>query len=130
MYFGAEGFFAGRLYSVTDRFIDRVAELAGRTARVLEQLAKTIEDGDAGFEAQVDQLRRVAEEHRKVALDCLVETQPIALRRVSLGRQLRDLAEEARQVAAELLQRGVYGHTEASEAAEQLEAVAAYADDL
>lgn len=117
-------------WPVTDAFIDRVSELAGRTARVLDQLAEAVADADVGLDAQVDQIRAVANEHRKIALDCLSETQPIALRRVSLGRQLRDLAEESRQVAAELLQRGIHGHTEVSEAADQLEAVADQADTV
>lgn len=126
----APGVFHVYAWPVTDAFIDRVSELAGRTARVLDQLAEAVADADVGLDAQVDQIRAVANEHRKIALDCLSETQPIALRRVSLGRQLRDLAEESRQVAAELLQRGIHGHTEVSEAADQLEAVADQADTV
>lgn len=113
---------------MTDTFLDRIANLAGKTARVLDSLADTIEDIDVGLESQAATLRKVANEHRQVALDCLTETQPLSTRRLSLGRQLRDLAEEARQVAAELMQRGIAGHDEISDAADQLDEVASIAD--
>ena len=111
---------------MTDKFIDRIAELAGRTARVLDSLAVSVEE--VGLAPYADTMRRVANEHRKVALDCLVETQPISTRRVSIGRQLRDLAEEAKQVAAELMKRGIPGHDSVSESAMMLEEVADLAD--
>jgi hypothetical protein len=47
---------------------------------------------------------------------------------VSIGRQLRDLAEEAKQVAAELMKRGIPGHDSVSESAMMLEEVADLAD--
>lgn len=113
---------------MVDRFIDRVAELAGRTARVLDEIAR--ECDEVGLSAQAAVLRRVADEHRKIALDCLVETQPIEVRRIPLGTHLRNLAEEVRQVSAELMERGVPVHQGTSEAAEQLYESANLTDQL
>lgn len=111
---------------MTDVFLDRVSQLAGRTARVLDAIAQVLEEQELVNQAKT--LRRVADDHKKIALDCLTETQPIEVRRLPIGRQLRNLAEESRQVAAELMQRGIPGHTKISEAAQELDEVADLAD--
>jgi hypothetical protein len=113
---------------MTDRFVDRVADLAGRTTRALNSVADKLDAADAGLEADAQLLRGIATQQAKVALDCMVETQPIELERRAPAKHLRDLAEEARQLAATLMSRSLPGHDGASEAAEYLEQTASLVD--
>lgn len=110
---------------MTDPFTDRVADLASRSAQAMKELADRLQESHP---ADADLVRKMGLEHAKVARDCLTETQPLDPDRRSPGRQLRDLAEEARQVAATLAIRHIPGHDAASEAAELLENAGALAD--
>ena len=63
--------------SPTDEFTNRVANLCGDTVRMLEHIAKLLED--EGFVAEVDMCERFIEKHKKLAYDCAVITQNIEL---------------------------------------------------
>lgn len=107
------------IYRMTDRFIDRVANLAGDTTRVLKQTADALEQ--SGLVTQANILRRVAALHEQIALDCLIETQPIEVARFQLPERIAKQAEALKDLAADLLERGHPGHSEVAEAAELLE---------
>lgn len=103
---------------MTDRFIDRVAELAGKTTRTLEQVARDLDE--SGLTAQAATLRSISKMHAKIACDCLVETQPIEVERFRLSDRIEKSIDEIEEIAADLLNRGKPGHSELSEAAELL----------
>jgi len=109
---------------VTDRFIDRVSELAGRTKRALDQVAEVLQrvedEKGAGIEAYIVTLQRIANEHAKIALDCLVETQPLELLRLQPDKRLEKMAEDAREIATDLLTRRIPGDGRVEDAATYL----------
>ena len=100
---------------MTDQFIDRIAELAGQTTRSLDLLAAVIEE--SGLAAQAATLRSISRLHAKVALDCMVETQPIEISRYNLSERLLRSINEIDDISADLLNRGRPGHSALSEAA-------------
>lgn len=64
---------------MADRFLERVAQVSGDTARALKEISKLLEE--MGLEAQAKLCERIAEEHRQIVYDCLVDTQPIETER-------------------------------------------------
>lgn len=100
---------------MTDRFTDRVAELSGQTTRTLKQIAN--ECAESGLVAQASTLRSIAELHAKIALDCLVETQPIEAERYNLIDRITKAFDEIEEISADLLNRGKRGHSELTDAA-------------
>lgn len=113
---------------MTDMFLDRIAELSGQSARVLDDVANGL--SELGLDPYADTLRKVANEHKKIVYDCLVETQPIATRKVTLGNRLRHLAEVSKEIADEFVKRSFPGHEALRDAATQLEEVAIVADSV
>ena len=103
---------------MTDRVIDRVAELAGQTTRTLEQVARVLDE--TGLVAQSATLRSIAKLHTQIALDCLTETQPIELQRYNLPERIEKSIQVLDEIAADLLSRNKTGHSEISEAASLL----------
>lgn len=106
---------------MVDRFIERVANLAGRTARVLEKVSEELEE--AGLITQPSLLRVIAKANRDLAHDCLTKTQPIEIGRYDLTSRLNRIMDESREIAAELMARGQSGHNEIYEASELIEKV-------
>ena len=111
---------------MTDRFTDRVAELAGQTTRTLKEVAAACDD--SGLVAQASTLRNIADLHAKIALDCLTETQPIEVERYNLIDRIQKTIEEIEEISADLLTRGKKGHSELSEAASILHRALAQQD--
>ena len=105
--------------TMTDPFIDRIAELTGQTKRTLEQVANDLEG--AGLEAQASILRSVAKQHGQLAHDCLTITQPIEIARHNLRARVTKLLDETQELSAEMMSRGKEGHSELSDAAALLE---------
>lgn len=101
---------------MTDRFVDRVSDLAGRTTRTLEQVCADLEE--VGLYAQANTLRNISREHAQISVDCLVETQPIEVQRYNLKERIERSMEEVQEISADLLSRGKPGHSEMSEAAD------------
>ena len=60
---------------VTDAFTDRVANLSGETIRLLEHIAKLLDE--EGFVAEVAMCETFLEKHKKLSYDCAVVTQKI-----------------------------------------------------
>jgi len=102
---------------MTDRFIEQVADIAGRTAKALEKVAGELE-AQHGMVTQPGMLRTIAKTQRKLAVDCTTTTQPIEIDRYNLTKRLRKIMNECSEVAADLLARGKPGHNELAEAAE------------
>jgi|GEM_PF-3954827 len=102
---------------MVDRFVDRVANLAGLTSRTLEEIAKVIDETGLPHAAT---LRQLAREHSKIALDCLVETQPIEVERFNIGDRIETSVRLLQELASDMMARGKDGHSEVSEAAELL----------
>ncbi len=99
---------------MVDRFIQRVADLAGRTSRVLKKVAAELEE--EGYVTQPGLLKVVAKSNEALAHDCSTKTQPIDVDRYNLTERLRKIIEETDDIAADLLSRGKIGHNELSEA--------------
>jgi len=106
---------------MVDRFLERVANLAGRTSRALDKVAKELE-GD-GYVTQPGMLRAIAKSNRALAHDCATTTQPIEVERYNLTARLKKIMDESREVAADLMSRGKPGHNELSEASDLIEKV-------
>lgn len=85
---------------MVDRFVDRVAELSGRTTRTLKLVAEQLYE--AGLDPQGRLVARIAEEHAKVALDCLVETQPIDVGRLNYAKRVKVIIRDLENLAADL----------------------------
>ncbi len=100
---------------MADRFTDRVADLAGQTTRVLTQIAMVVEE--SGLLAQASTLRDISKLHAQIAIDCLIETQPIELERYNLPQRIAKAIEEVEEISADLMSRGRSGHSEMSDAA-------------
>jgi len=103
---------------MVDRFIERVAELAGRTSRVLKQVASELEE--EGYVTQPGLLKAIAKSNEALAHDCSTVTQPIDVSRYNLTDRLKRIIEEADDIAADLLSRGKVGHNELSTVSEML----------
>ena len=99
---------------MADRFIDRIAELAGQTTRTLEQVATILLE--SGLDSQAKTLQTIARLHAQIAIDCISETQPIALERYNLPERMRKTAKEIEEISTDLMTRGKVGHSELSEA--------------
>ena len=100
---------------MTDRFIERVAELAGQTTRTLEQVSRVLDE--AGLSSQAATLRSIARLHAQIAMDCLTETQPIEVERYNLPERIQRSVQTLDDLSADLMSRNKPGHTEISEAA-------------
>ncbi len=98
---------------MVDRFLERVANLAGRTSRALDKVASELEKD--GYITQPGMLRAIAKSNSALAHDCATTTQPIEVERYNLTNRIKKLKEEADEVAADLLSRGKQGHNELSE---------------
>jgi len=85
---------------MVEQFVDRVAELSGRTTRTLKQVAEQLYE--AGLDPQGRLVARIAEEHAKVALDCLVETQPIDVGRLNYKKRIKVLIRDLENLASDL----------------------------
>jgi hypothetical protein len=106
---------------MVDRFIEKVANLAGRTAKALDTLASELEK--EGFVTQPGILRAIAKSNRSLANDCATTTQPIEIGRYNLTARLKKIIYESRDVAADMLERGKPGHNELSEAADLMQSI-------
>jgi len=104
-----------------DRFIERVANLAGRTARALEKVSAELED--AGFITQPGMLRAIAKSNRDLSRDCSTSTQPIEIGRYDLTSRLNKIMDEAQEIAADIMSRSKPGHNELYEASELIKKV-------
>ena len=60
------------IWTMAPRKVDRIASLAGLTARQLTEIAAVLEE--CGLVAQAHQLRQLAAEHTAVALDFFEDT--------------------------------------------------------
>lgn len=85
---------------MVDQFVDRVAELSGRTTRTLKQVAEQLYE--VGLDSQGRLVARIAEEHAKVALDCLVETQPIDIGRLGYRKRILSLIRDLENLASDM----------------------------
>lgn len=103
---------------MVDRFVERVANLAGLTCRTLEEIAK-VQD-EAGL-PHGETLRQLARQHQQVALACLTETQPIEVQRYRTAERIETNIRALRELSADLLTRGKQGHNEIEEAADLLQ---------
>ncbi len=106
---------------MVDRFIERVANLAGRTAKALEKVAAELEE--AGFVTQPGILRAIAKSNRALSHDCSTTTQPIEIGRYDLTSRLNRIMNESREIAADMMSRSKPGHNELYEASELIEKV-------
>jgi len=105
---------------MADSFMERVANLAGRTAKALDQLAGELDQ--AGFVAQSVMLRSIAKSNRKLCHDCSATTQPIEIESYNLTVKIRRIMEDAREVAELMIEEGRPGYREVSEAADIMQA--------
>lgn len=103
---------------MVDRFVDRVANLAGLTSKTLEEIAKVADE--AGL-PHGNTLRRLAREHSKIALDCLVETQPIEVQRFAIHERIETSIRILQELSADMMSRGEKGHNDVEEAADLLQ---------
>ncbi len=99
---------------MVDRFIQRVADLAGRTSRVLRKVADELEE--EGYVTQPSLLKAVAKSNEALAHDCSTKTQPIEIGRYNLTERLKKIIDETDDIAADLLSGGEDGHNDPSEA--------------
>ena len=104
---------------MTERFMERVADLAGRSSKAIDKVAGELEA--RGMVTQPGLLRTIAKSHRKLAIDCMTTTQPIEISRYDLTKRIEVIMNECKEIAAELLNRGEPGHNELAEAAELLQ---------
>jgi hypothetical protein len=111
---------------MVDRFIERVADTAGRTARALRKVASEI---DESYVTQRGLLNTIAEANDKLSHDCATSTQPIDVERYNLPERLKKIIEELDNVAADLLSRGIIGHSDLSEASSAIRKVVDRLDD-
>lgn len=104
---------------MVDRFVEKVAEFAGKTARTLEEIASVFDE--IGLEEHGKKLREIAKQHSQLALDCLTETQPIEVQRYRIPERIQANVRILRELSADLLTRGKPGHNEIEEAADLLQ---------
>lgn len=60
---------------MVDPFINKVAQVAGRTSARLQALAADLRE--KGLDSQAKSLENLAAEQRQIYLDCITDTQPI-----------------------------------------------------
>lgn len=106
---------------MTDRFIERVAELAGQTKRVLLSVAQELES--AGLSGQASTLRTIADAQSQLAIDCLSTTQSIEPNLFQFKKRIKKNVKDLQELAADLITDNRPGHSEVSEAANILERV-------
>jgi len=85
---------------MVDRFVDRIAELSGRTTRTLKQVAEQLYE--VGLASQGRLIARIAEEHAKVVLDCMIETQPIDIARLGYAKRIKHMVRDLENLASDL----------------------------
>lgn len=106
---------------MVDRFLERVANLAGRTSKALDKVATELEE--AGFVTQPGMLRAIAKSNQDLSHDCSSTTQPIEIARYDLTSRLNRIMDESREIAADMMSRSKAGHNELYEASELIEKV-------
>lgn len=99
---------------MADLFLDRIAQLAGKTSRTLKQVAEDLEG--LGLASHASTLKQISSLHEKIAYDCMAETQPIAMKRYDLRERMIKTIDEISEISEELSQGGNPGHEELEEA--------------